>query len=230
MRIDTCRALRGLSYVVLTCAVGLTTITALASAPDVNRGGLLPPLPGEVVAVVPGADPLRDPGPSKVIPFSEYLSVFFPSLSPAVSGFHLLSSSSAAAQAAPVVNDGGLVNGASFKPLVGAGSIASLFGSELLSAASGKSECAASSMPLPTSLCGTQVLFNGVAVPLFYVNNSQINLQVRDAGVYSVVVRRDDGSSGAVVSGSKSFTVVPSAPGIFVRSNVAAALRGDYTA
>lgn len=68
---------------------------------------------------------------------------------------------------------------------------------------------------------------NGVAVPLFYLNNTQVNLQARlDPGTYAVSVVRD-----GVASVSKSFSLVRAAPQVFVRSDswpLPAALLGDY--
>lgn len=81
------------------------------------------PLPGEVIALEPGVDVLQNPDPAKVLPLSEYLARSVRPLSTV---------STAAAQAVPSINDGGLVDGASFKPMVAAGSIASLFGYRVL--------------------------------------------------------------------------------------------------
>ena len=78
-----------------------------------------------------------------------------------------------AGAADPVIR--GTVNGASFAAgvPVAAGSIASVFGSNLASAAAG-----ARVVPLPTLLGDAKVTLNGIAAPLFYVSPGQINFQV----------------------------------------------------
>lgn len=63
---------------------------------------------------------------------------------------------------------------ASFKETLAPGEIAALFGSGLTSGATQ----VASSQPLPTTLAGTQVLVDGLPVPLFFVSPNQINFQV----------------------------------------------------
>ena len=73
-----------------------------------------------------------------------------------------------------LVNAGGLVNSASYKPSVSPGSIVSLFGNFLLS-----DPLAVSSFPLPTSLGGLAIQFAGAPLaPLFYASASQVNAQI----------------------------------------------------
>lgn len=67
----------------------------------------------------------------------------------------------------------GVVDSASFRPLVTAGGLATIFGYSLASAVA-----SAPAAPLPTSLGGTQVTIGGVGVPLLYVSPSQINFQI----------------------------------------------------
>jgi len=76
-------------------------------------------------------------------------------------------------QTAPVLNEGGTVNGASYSQSISAGQIASVFGTNLAGAPH-----AAASMPLPSSLEGVTVTLNDRPVPLFYVSPFQINFQV----------------------------------------------------
>lgn len=81
-----------------------------------------------------------------------------------------------AAAQAPKVNEGGLVNGASFAvhpAPVSAGSIVSIFGKDLATGT-----VWASSIPLPTNLNGTQVFMNAFAAPLFFVSPLQINAEL----------------------------------------------------
>src|ERR1700761_5528992 len=83
---------------------------------------------------------------------------------------------------APVISTGGVVNAASYQAGIGtltrtgypqegggailaAGSIASIFGSNLA-----VSTLTAQSSPLPTQLGGTSVWVNGVSAPLFFVS------------------------------------------------------------
>jgi uncharacterized protein (TIGR03437 family) len=68
---------------------------------------------------------------------------------------------------------GGMVNSASFRPPVTAGSIASVFGADLA-----PSSAAADRSPLPATLGGVSVSMNGFGAPLFFVSPRQINLQV----------------------------------------------------
>jgi uncharacterized protein (TIGR03437 family) len=73
----------------------------------------------------------------------------------------------------PVVSSGGVVNAASFQPVVAPGGIVSIFGENLAEA-----ESQAGAIPIPTSLAGTTVTINGVSCPLFYVSPRQINAQI----------------------------------------------------
>ena len=73
----------------------------------------------------------------------------------------------------PFVYPGGVANAASFAGApVSGGAIISLFGEGLVA-----EEGTADSLPLPTSLKGTQVKFNGTAAPLFFTSGLQINAQ-----------------------------------------------------
>ncbi len=92
-----------------------------------------------------------------------------------------------------------MVNSASFNSPVAPNSVATIFatpGQSLTSATA-----AASSLPLPTNLSGTQVLVNDTPVELFYVSPSQINFLMPqvNAGAVSVVIL---GSSGERTEGS----------------------------
>ncbi len=127
---------------------------------------------------------------------------------------------------APVVNRNGLVNGASFSQaaVVSPGSIVSLFGVSLAPGIA-----VASSLPLPTTLSGIQVLVNGTAAPLFFVSPSQINFQMisglTDPTIQVVVV------AGGVRSLPIDVPVVAEEPGIFTiaasGSGQAAVLNAD---
>jgi uncharacterized protein (TIGR03437 family) len=111
-------------------------------------------------------------------------------------------------QTPPVVTSGGVVNAASFLAPVAPGSIISIFGQGF---AQGTAQ--ATSLPLPTTLGTTSVTVNGAPVPLFYVGATQINAQLPSAttpGQAIIVV-----SFGGLASNPTSFTVTPTAPGIF---------------
>jgi len=90
----------------------------------------------------------------------------------------------------------GVVDGASFRPTVTAGGIATIFGYSLAIAVA-----SAVAVPLPTSLGGTQVTIGGIGVPLLYVSPSQINLQIpwelAGQAQATVVVTTAVGSSAA---------------------------------
>jgi len=119
------------------------------------------------------------------------------------------------AQPAPAILPGGVVNGATYlaatdpNGAVAPGAIVSIFGNNLAPAAR-----VATSLPLPTTLFDTTVTFNGVAAPLFYVSNTQINAQVpfeTPLGQVTVQVQRADMTAPA----TQMVTVAPVSPGIF---------------
>ena len=102
---------------------------------------------------------------------------------------------------APLVLDGGAVNGASFRPAaapgtaVAPGSIISIFGKNLAASTSG---IQADALPLPTSLAGTSVTIGGLAAPLFFVRADQINAVVPwsvTSGTVQLLVKTAAGSS-----------------------------------
>jgi uncharacterized protein (TIGR03437 family) len=87
----------------------------------------------------------------------------------------------------PVIT--GVVNGASFRPGVGANSLATIQGTNLASTTNTWSNALAGGQ-LPTSLDGVTVLFNGRPAYLAYISPTQINLIVPDisAGTTAVVL------------------------------------------
>ena len=115
---------------------------------------------------------------------------------------------------APVVFEGGVVNGASFRPssapgsAVAQGSIISIFGSDL-----GSATGASVSLPLPTVILGTRVIIGGQPAPLFFVSAGQINAQVpwgAPTGTVQLTVQTPGGTSAPV-----NVSVVETAPGLF---------------
>jgi uncharacterized protein (TIGR03437 family) len=101
------------------------------------------------------------------------------------------------------------VNAASFQPPLARCGLASLFGTNLADTTAW-----ASSLPLPTTLGGAQVLVNGVAAPLIYASPSQINFQVPCEvplnGAVGIYVTNSSGMSSA-----QAATIAPYAPGVF---------------
>lgn len=110
----------------------------------------------------------------------------------------------------PSLTANSTVNGASLANIIAPGSIVTIFGAEF--AGSGEVVPGA---PLPTVLGGTSVTFNGIAVPLFYVSNRQINAQapfdLPPGTIVSVQVRR-----GNFMSAVRPVNVASVSPGIFI--------------
>ncbi len=120
------------------------------------------------------------------------------------------------------------VDAASYALAVTPGQIVALFGSELTN---NNSTASASVLPLPRTLQNTTVYVNGVAAPLFFTSNGQINFQVPYStaiGPASIVVQRDDG-----MAAQGFVNVYPTAPALFAAnaagSGQAAALNEDFT-
>lgn len=109
----------------------------------------------------------------------------------------------------PAFTAAAVVNAASFKVPVSAGSLASVFGTNL-----SNDIAQASSLPLPRTLAGTQVLVNGSAAPLVYVSPGQINFQV------SLEAKGPSATIQVVSSlnGTSSLVIIPlsDTPGLFV--------------
>lgn len=114
---------------------------------------------------------------------------------------------------APSFTEAGVVNGANFGATLVAGEIATIFGSNLTSAAGIN---LAPSLPLPDEIQKVSVTVNGVAAPIFAVDNvngqQQINFQVPWTTdlVARVQVTNNGASSPVVIVG-----VQPSDPAIF---------------
>jgi len=92
--------------------------------------------------------------------------------------------------ALPQVNEGGVVNGASFmSKTVAPGSIVSIFGLSMGPAQGLQAGLVGGK--LPTQLGAVRVLFNDIPAPLFYVSDTQLNVQVpvELVGSYSAEVQ-----------------------------------------
>jgi uncharacterized protein (TIGR03437 family) len=79
---------------------------------------------------------------------------------------------------------------------------------------------------LPTKLAGTQVYFNGIQAPLYFVSPFQINAQipweVNDTSSINAYVRTEL-SNGTQVTTPVAVTIVPANPGIFTQANTSPA-------
>lgn len=115
------------------------------------------------------------------------------------------------------VNPRAVVNGATFASAISPGGLISIFGQNLADGAT------AGVLPLPTTLGGTCVTFNDVAVPLLMTSPGQINAQVPPnlrAGSYVVVVRSPQNALG---SNGVPVVIAASAPGIFAKTDTSEA-------
>lgn len=111
----------------------------------------------------------------------------------------------------PTLSAGGIVNAASFagdNAPVAPGSIVSIFGSKFISALA-----VPPGDPLPTSLQGVSVTFNGVKAPLFFVAPAQINAQVPFEITGPTATVQVTNSAG--VSNTQTVNISPESPAIF---------------
>ena len=111
----------------------------------------------------------------------------------------------------PIIAAGGILDSASFSAGQPAtpGALVSIFGSGLAA-----TTAAASSLPLPVQLAGTQVIIGGVPMPLLYAGPTQINAMVPFPLAVNTVQQVIVQSSGAL-SVPESETVAPGAPAAF---------------
>jgi uncharacterized protein (TIGR03437 family) len=116
----------------------------------------------------------------------------------------------------PFVGIGGLVNGASFAPLINVapGSIVSVFGGNLAT-----SNGNLASFPLPTVLGGIKLSLGGEDMPLFYAGTGQVNAQVP----FDLPVNAQTSLVARAISGTSESDSVPigvtlgeTQPGIFM--------------
>jgi uncharacterized protein (TIGR03437 family) len=126
----------------------------------------------------------------------------------------------------PVINSDGIVNGASFSRATAPGSIISIFGKSLASVTE-----PAKSLPLPTTLAGSQVLVDGKEIPLFFVSGLQIN------ALLPLDLALGDRRVEAIAGGYRATSSVrlePAAPGIFTANDIAyghgAVVNSDFSA
>jgi uncharacterized protein (TIGR03437 family) len=133
-------------------------------------------------------------------------------------------------EGAPRISKGGVVDSASFSPVVAPGSLASVFG---IGVAPVQENMSAKALPLPTELAGVRVLVDGRPAPLVAVANSpqqQINFQVPwETSPGRAQIQVEVAGLPGVPS---EVDVQPAAPGMFTvfagGLSVAAALRANY--
>lgn len=94
------------------------------------------------------------------------------SVMPVLAGSAMISGTLSANPAVPSLDPGGVVSTASYQPNapVAIGSFVSIFGSNLAS-----QPAAATTLPYPKSLAGTQVILGGEILPLAFAANGQVN-------------------------------------------------------
>ena len=112
----------------------------------------------------------------------------------------------------PMITDGGVVNAASFTPLLSPGTYASIFGVNL------SDSTATALAPYPNLLSGVMVLVNSAFVPVQYISPKQINFLVPyDAalGKANVQVLRN-GIAGNIVT----LTISATSPGVFTSGDL----------
>ncbi len=115
----------------------------------------------------------------------------------------------AQAIARPAVRSNGVVNAASFSPGITPGALATIFGVTLTAGVTAQ----VTSLPLPQSIAGVEVLVNNSPAQLLYVSDSQINFLVpadlTGPTAEIMIVNPAAHSTGYTVS------VLAAAPGIF---------------
>jgi hypothetical protein len=135
----------------------------------------------------------------------------------------LLASAVVLSARSPVVSAGGVVDAASFAAPVAPGSLVSIFGSNL-APQTGQ----AAAIPLPISLAGVSVSFNGLSAPLLYVAPGQINAQL-PFGVSSYSSVNKVVNNNGIVSTPQTIDVSPYAPVVFALQGYAVAINSDGT-
>jgi len=111
----------------------------------------------------------------------------------------------------PVVTS--LANAASFADIgCSPGAVSTLLGTGFVKAGSKSAETS----PLPTELIGLSVQANGVALPVFYASENQVNFQCPDStvgGAVSLVVQSETGASKPLATTTQFAT-----PGIYTQN------------
>jgi uncharacterized protein (TIGR03437 family) len=127
------------------------------------------------------------------------------------SGALRLAGSVAANTSTPIVNAGGIVNVASYSPVIAPGTFISIYGSYL-----GESAIAPST-PFLDLLSSTQVFLGGQPLPLYFTSSQQIDAiapySIAPGSTQQVVVQ-----SGNALSQPQTVTVATAEPGVFTQN------------
>ncbi len=121
-----------------------------------------------------------------------------------------VSQSGSGSGVAPAITSVG--NGASFKPGFAPGGVLSVFGSNLSPVTQ-----AASSVPLPLTISGVEVLVNGQVAPLYYAAPGQLNVQIPYEVTAGDSVLVSVNNNGQVTT--QTVNVAAAAPGIFTNTS-----------
>jgi uncharacterized protein (TIGR03437 family) len=127
--------------------------------------------------------------------------------------------------AMPVINQGGVVNAASYAAGVSPGAWISIFGTNLASATYAATSADLVQGSLPAQLRGVSVQIDGKPAFMQYISPTQLNVQApadSNAGQASVSV-----TTAAGVSGSVAVTLQPVLPGLFAQSGYVLAVRSS---
>ncbi len=121
-----------------------------------------------------------------------------------------VTSSGSTSSGTPAVS--ALANAASYQSAFAPGGIMAIFGSQMA-----PSTEQASSVPLPISMAGVEVLVNGVAAPLYYVSSGLVNIQIPYETIPGSSVAVSINNNGKVTAVNSA--VAATAPGIFMDAN-----------
>ena len=121
----------------------------------------------------------------------------------------------------PFINEGGIVNNASFVPgttPLAPGAIVAIFGSNLNDGSSNSFSSFGCDDKLLTMLGGASVTFNGIPAPIFSSFQSQLNVQIPFdlAGATAASVQV---TAGGLISAPRTVPLGSNSPGIFAINN-----------
>ena len=122
--------------------------------------------------------------------------------------------STARGQDAPRIDN--LVSSATYRQEFAQGSYATIFGDVPIA----EDSCIASTVPLPTDVCGVSVIVNGEEAPIYFANKQQINFLLPNQQGQADVMMAYDG----MLSNPSTIIINDASPGIFQRGQHFAAL------
>jgi len=121
---------------------------------------------------------------------------------------------SATSSGPPTINANGVLNAASFTTSLAPGGILSIFGTNL---APPNVTGGAPSIPLPAAMAGTTVTINGYAAPLYYVSDTQLNVQIPYGLATNFPVQMRIDNNGQHIT--SDFRISATAPAIFATNS-----------